>query len=76
MNISKVAANKCNLKEANLDDEKFIEFLDWLGMNNEENRKLITEGNLLFFEEPWALEGVSVVDLKNNECVIIEYRGM
>jgi len=45
-------------------------------MDNEENRNLIKEGKLLFFEEPYMLEGVSVIDTKNNECIVIEYRGL
>jgi len=76
MNIKNVAANKCSIKKADLNNKKFIEYLDWIGMNNKENCELIKEGNLLFFEEKYALEGVAIYDIKNNECTVIEYRSL
>jgi len=76
MDAKNTVGNKCSIRNIDLNNKEDLEFLDWVGMNNEENKKLIEEGNLLFFEEPYALEGVSVVDIKNNECVVIEYRSL
>lgn len=67
--------NLCEERKIDITNKKDIDFLTWIGLNTEENIKLIKEGNLIFFQESYAFEGCAVWDKLNNQCIVIDYRG-
>ena len=69
--------NDCKEQKINLDDEKDVKFLKWIGiLPSETNEQLIKDGHIKIFEEGYAFEGCAIFDTKNNECIVIDYRGL
>lgn len=72
--ISKADISICEIKNIDLNDEKDIKYLKWLGIyDNDGIRNLIEDGDLIFYEDIQNIQCVAIVDTKNNECGIIKY---